>query len=502
MNSIFFLEELGLLDASRVGEEAANLGELLRKGVPVSSAFVIPTTSYAEYLNYPSIKAILGGQGASDPEELKAGLLSASLPKILEQSLRLSYRALSGSRDTFVSVRNSLCSQPCFLTGMRSDAEATRALGEEELIQAVKKLWSEHLAQLYLSEKEFSLNPLPIIVQQVEQQELGGGLFTSNPHSSDTRVALVEVEHNDGKENLFFEKSLGASLAPSERAERLIKRLAAGAVTEPVPFEIVAPVSSWAEKIEKLLGNPQQLGWGLYRGELNFSWIKPLYLKKRVPGAVSLWVRVHSHKEAVPAEALGLISTTADCAVALAQEFPSKPVLLELEAVVEDEIATFRRAKYKDGLRNLHLILPLVRTADGLRDMKRVIAGEGIRRGPHLKLYFRIAFPANVVLLERFIELEVDGVIFEGQTLAQGLLGTRELVKADDSILWALDTAWQSSRKANLDFLCYGGDLEAGMIADILGRGVTQIVVDASDEKRLLDILSSTEERLLGDKHA
>ena len=56
MNAIFTLEEIGLRDAPWVGEEAASLGEILKFGAPVLPAFIIPVASYAEYLNFPSIK--------------------------------------------------------------------------------------------------------------------------------------------------------------------------------------------------------------------------------------------------------------------------------------------------------------------------------------------------------------------------------------------------------------------------------------------------------------
>jgi hypothetical protein len=481
MNSLFNLEEVGLQDQPRVGEEAANLGELLRVGAPVTPAFVVPTTAYAEYLNCPPVEKVLGVHTPFDMGRFESQLLSVPLPKILDQSLRAAYRELSGSRDTFVSVRAGK-------TGLR-------ALGGEELVYAVKKLWAGHLAQLHLSEEKLSLAPLPILVQQLEQRELEGELLTSDPHTSDTRIAVVEVAHSDGREKLFFRKAPGSGM--SGEPNQLVKRLAAGAVSESAPSEFVSSLSSWAVKIERALGGPQQLGWGSFRNVFGFSWIRPLYLRKRVPGAAKLWVRVDNSDRAVPAEAFGLIASSAERAASLARDFPSKTTLLELSAVNEDELSVFRRAKYKENLSNLHLILPPVRTVDGLRQLKKVISGEGLTRGYRLKFYFRLFFPANVVLFEKFAELGVDGVVFDSQYLAQGFLGTQESVKADDSVLWALNVVRQHCQEADLDLLFRSNNPEEDLIADVMGKGITQIVIDISDEKALLKVLSSTEERLL-----
>jgi len=473
MNSTFTLEEVGLRDASRVGEEAASLGELLTIGAPVPAAFVVPTTSYAEYLNYPTVKAILGKSDPSDPEKLKAELLAVSLPKILEKSLRSAYRALSGPQDTFASVG----------TG----AGELKALGEEELIYSVKKLWAEHLVRLYSSKESLSLNSLPILVRQIEAGDLKGHLFTSDPYSADRKTVVIEVDHHDGGEKFFFEKGMN----------RLTKRVVTGIVEKEVSLELVSSLSLWATRIEKLLGSPQELGWSSYQEELSFLWIKPLHLKKRSLVATKFWVWMESLKEAVPSEVEGIISPAVDDVVKLAKEFPEKQVLLALETIDENELSVIRRAKHKEKKKNLHLILPPARTVDGLREMKRGVAGEGLPRSPQLKFYFRVAFPANVVLLDRFLDLEMDGVVFDATRLTQGFLGTQRPVELDDSLLWALSEVQQGCRKVGADLLYFSDTLGGELLTDLLKKGVVQIVVNAVNEKALLSLLADVEGRVL-----
>ena len=472
MNAIFTLEEIGLRDAPWVGEEAASLGEILKFGAPVLPAFIIPVASYAEYLNFPSIKTILTESNLSDPEELKRQLLVISLPPIFERSLRASYRTLSGPQDTFVAIRAKTNSQ--------------KALGEEEVVEAVKKLWIEHLTQLWVFKENFSQNPLPLLVQQIEWSERGGKLFTSDPFNSDPATVVVEVEHKDGKERIFLEKG----------TTRLQKRIVTGADEEETPLEFVTSLSSWATKIERLLNHPQELGWSAYRKDFSFSSIRPLYLLRKTPATAKLWVQIHHKDEVIPSEAAGLIVPDASNATFLAREFPTKPVLLALNTVNANELAIVREAKHREKQDNLHLILPPVRTVNGLSGLKRALAGEGLPRGSQLKYYFRISFPANAVLISRFLEVGIDGAVFDTKNLIRGFLGTEEIVTADDSLLWAINEVQRSCKDAGVNLLYLADPIHEELLAYLLKGGLTHFIVDVSKKKDLLTTLAALEEKI------
>ncbi len=473
MNPIFCLEELGLRDAPRVGKEAAALGELFRMGAPVSAAFAIPNTSYAEYINQPVVRDLLERSNFYNSEELGAHLLVSPVPNILERSLRLSYRALSGPRDIFVLVRGG--------------HNELRALGEEELIHSVKRIWVDHLIQLLLSGRKVSHNPLPIFVQQVERCDFHGRLLTSDCYTNDPNIAVVEVDYERGKEKFFFGKD----------SARLIKRLVVGEAEKTVTLEQILPIVSWAAKVEDVLESSQEVGWGLCRDVFTFSRTKPLLLATARSNVTKLWVRVVGGDTPVPIEAAGIFAPTASCAAVLAWKFSDRPIFLELTGLDESELATIREARNKEGQQNLHLILPPIRTVDGLKEAKRIIAGEGLPRGPHLKYFLRLAFPANVVLLERLLGLEVDGAVLDGMQLARGFLGANNSAGLDDSMLWAVGVANRCCRAAGVELLFYGLDLGEESVAKLLHEGVTQIVVDAGQEKVLLPLLSRVEERVL-----
>jgi phosphoenolpyruvate synthase/pyruvate phosphate dikinase len=475
MNSIFALDEIRLRDVALVGKEAAALGELRKLGAPVSSAFVIPVAAYAEYISQPVVRSLLEGVASLDCEGIESRLLSIPLPAIFERSVRSSYRDLSGPRDIFVHVRVG-------------DGEI-KILGEEELIYTVKAVWAKHIAETVLAGDNPGRNPLPLIIQQVEQCDVGGRLFTSDPHASRAEMAIVTVEYNGGSETFFIDKHSG----------RLTKRLSAGAIAAPIAAEQIFPLASWASRIEALFAHPQELRWGMSQGAVSFMQITPIYLQPRSSVATKVWSRL-GVGDIVPTDAAGLVVADPEQAVSLSRDFPDKSVLLELNEIAGDVLAVIRQAKHRDRQRNLHLIFPPVRTVDALRKMKRNIAGEGLSRGPALKLYLPLSFPANIVLLDKFLEVEVDGVTVDALQLARGFLGVAESLDCAEfqgSVLWAVNEVLGTCRKSGVDLLCCGRGLSEESIKELVRSGVTQMIADACELQCLLPALSQVEGNLL-----
>lgn len=490
------LDEVGINDALSVGEEAAGLGELLKLGASISPGFVVPISSYAEFVSSPQVKAILEGRPSPKTGELSLRLLGASYPKILERALRSCYRSMSGPRDTFVTLR--------------AGGAKREALGEEELLYGIKKTWADHIAFLLFTGKNPTVSRLPILVQQAQAHDVAGKLFTSDPHSGDQKTVLVEVRYPDGEEKLFYEKlPLGSyrggtsSFADNVAKNRLIKRVVTGALTEEAGPGLISSILPWAVKAEKVIGGPRELDWVARRDGLAgppiFTGIKKLYLRKRIPVAAKVWARGADGLKGgfIPDEVVGVVVADAKGAVGLAKSDLRKPVLLEMDAVNEVAIAVVRRARHIDGLKNIHLVLPPARTVDGLREVKRIIAAEGLQRGPRLMFFMRMAFPANVVLLDRFLDLGIDGVIFDSGAIGRGLLGTENSVGMDDSLLWAVRRARKVCKDAEVDFLYQPDVLGDELLSTLLDIGVGHIVVDGGETEASLLALSDAEKRLL-----
>ncbi len=472
MHSLSFLAEISLGDASSFGEEAAALGDLTKAGVSVSPAFVLPAAAYGEFLARKEVKSILNLCDSKKPEEFHRLLMGIPLPTRLAKEIEGFYRSLSGPRDTLVSVRS-----------VRAKKQVSDA---PSLLSTIKRFWVDHMLSICDRGGNFFKEPLPIIVQQVVGSDFSGNLHTSSPEVGSTDFCAVEVNHPSGKERFIFEKGTAD----------VTKRIVSGVVEAPTAREEVADLVSWSQKIEQILGGSYTVSWKNYRGEFVFEEIKTVFLPRLRTTALEVWFDV----DGVPDSAEGVwgfVVRDAATAKDTAKKFPSHKVLLLLEGIDFEQIDEFREARHKEGLKNLHLTLPPVRTVDGLREIKRHLSGERIQRGPHLKFFFRAFYPANVILLKQFLEVGVDGVIFDEAALAQGLLGAETKVEPDDSLGWAISEASKIAKSEGVELLYLGDRARSWVLFELVRRGVKGIIVPQKHQKEFSKALQEAEgERL------
>jgi pyruvate,water dikinase len=72
---------------------------------------------------------------------------------------------------------------------------------------------------------------------------------------------------------------------------------------------------------------------------------------------------------------------------------------------------------------NLWVMIPFVRTPEELAEVKAVLEREGLQRSDSFKLWMMAEVPSNVFLLERFIEVGIDGISIGSNDLTQLILG-------------------------------------------------------------------------------
>lgn len=469
MNSLTFLQEIGFRDAASFGEEAAALGDLIKIGAPIAPAFVIPPTAWAEFISSKPARQVLSGGVGPDLRREIAGL---SFPPRLAREIGDFYRRLSGPRDIFVAVR--------------SGEQEERAAGTADLLVAVKKIWTEHLLSVAARGGDLYRESRPILVQQETISDFSGRLHTSSPELRSADLCLAEVDYPQGKERLVFEKSTGA----------LVRRSVSGLVEGELDPQNLSELSVWAAKVEKVLGGAYQLNWRFWRGQVVFEGISRVFLPKSQSFALPLWIEVSGDVSEVK-DIGGVVVRDAKLAADLAGRFPQKPVLFFLEPFNFDQLDDFREGKRKVGLKNLHLILPPVRTVDGMRELKRYLSGERIQRGPNLKFFFQIAYPSNVILMEQFLRIGVDGAILNEEELSRSLLGTTERVEPDESLLWAIKESHRQCQLEEVALLYRASQVRDWVLAEAARVGIDGIIVPQHQYPQYSRILQEVEgERL------
>jgi pyruvate, water dikinase len=79
--------------------------------------------------------------------------------------------------------------------------------------------------------------------------------------------------------------------------------------------------------------------------------------------------------------------------------------------------------KVREQYKNLWVMIPFVRTVHELDLTVKIMAGEGLKRSPDFKLWMMVEIPANVILLEKFLAVGIDGVSIGSNDLTQLTLG-------------------------------------------------------------------------------
>lgn len=93
------------------------------------------------------------------------------------------------------------------------------------------------------------------------------------------------------------------------------------------------------------------------------------------------------------------------------------------DEVFKLEIDAMLHVRNKLGYKNLHLMLPFVRTISQLREAKKLLSSYGLRRSGNFKLWMMAEIPSNVILIQDFIDEGIDGISIGTNDLTMLTLG-------------------------------------------------------------------------------
>lgn len=91
--------------------------------------------------------------------------------------------------------------------------------------------------------------------------------------------------------------------------------------------------------------------------------------------------------------------------------------------VFDLELAAIKKVRHGSGYKNLWLMIPFVHTPQELAQVKKLVITAGLSRSDTFKLWLMVEIPANVILLEDFISVGIDGVSIGSNDLTMLTLG-------------------------------------------------------------------------------
>jgi pyruvate,water dikinase len=85
------------------------------------------------------------------------------------------------------------------------------------------------------------------------------------------------------------------------------------------------------------------------------------------------------------------------------------------------EIEAIKRVRNKYN--NLWVMIPFVRTVNELKQTKDILESEGLKRSDTFKLWMMVEIPSNIFIMEKFLEVGIDGISIGSNDLTQLTLG-------------------------------------------------------------------------------
>lgn len=179
--------------------------------------------------------------------------------------------------------------------------------------------------------------------------------------------------------------------------------------------------------------------------------------------------------------------------------------------VFELELEAIKKVRNELGYKNLHLMIPFVRNVREMQEVKKIVVAAGLSRSANFKLWMMVEIPVNVILLDSFIDVGIDGISVGTNDLTMLMLGTdrdNETVAADydernPAVLWALEHIIKTAHKRGITVsVCGQAPSSHPDFAEFLCRnGVTSVSVTPDVIDRTRDVFYDTELKLVNKKH-
>lgn len=329
--NITLLKNVRNVDFSLVGGKGANLGEMIKAGLPVPGGFVILTNSYKRFIEVNALEKrmaiILESVDDSNPEDLEraaetiqALFEKGEIPRDLLEEIEQTYQ-LMGSPE--VAVRSSATAEDLPGTSFAGQYDTyLNVKGKEDLYSNVKKCWASLWNQRALSYRfkhgiDNQQLAHGVVVQELINAEKSGILFTANPVNGRRDQMLINSSWGLG------EAIVGGEVTPDQWVvdkknrsiveERIAKkevmtiRKVKGIELTAVPEQKqkentlsqkeVKELFRLALKVENYFGSPQDIEWAFENEKLYLVQTRPitsLYpMPEKVKGVEGLRVHIN-----------------------------------------------------------------------------------------------------------------------------------------------------------------------------------------------------------------
>lgn len=325
---ISWFDEIGKEDIETVGGKGANLGEMLRAGIPVPYGFVVKATAYFHFLKDQNLekklRQALSLLDLKDPKNLtqvaaniQKIILHAKMPNYIAQDIMRAYLDLpkrSSKKHGFGDKLSSLLTQPNVAVRSSATAEdlpnasfagqqATylNVCGEANVVRKVQEAWASLFtprAIFYREEQKFDHFKVGIAVpiQLMVDSKASGVMFTIDPITNDKSKVVIEAIYGLGelivqgavtpdhyevnKKTLSISsKSISQQQVMLIKKDGTSKEVKVNSTTgkkQKISDDDIMKVAKVGLKLEKHYYFPQDVEWAIEKGSVYIVQTRPV----------------------------------------------------------------------------------------------------------------------------------------------------------------------------------------------------------------------------------
>jgi pyruvate,water dikinase len=307
---------LKALDASQLslaGGKGANLGELIRAGLPVPEGFCVTTAAYdlvSQQADLEELQHQLATTHASDIKlmeqyaaTIRDRLRVVTIPSTLVEVLRDTYQQLTHNAPIPVAVRSSATAEDLPFASFAGQQDTIlNVITFDALLDAIRRCWASlwnDRAVSYRASKGIDARTvrLAVVVQRMIDATVAGVLFTANPLTGRRHQAVIDANPGLGEavvsgavtpdhfvvntdsgeivERRLGEKRLLVRALPGGGTE--LQELVQGMKTSCLTDEQITALVCLGNQVEAHFGAPQDTEWAIDdKGELWLTQARPI----------------------------------------------------------------------------------------------------------------------------------------------------------------------------------------------------------------------------------
>ena len=152
-------------------------------------------------------------------------------------------------------------------------------------------------------------------------------------------------------------------------------------------------------------------------------------------------------------------------------------------------------------------MIPFVRTPHEMLEVKKIVTIAGLIRSGTFKLYMMCEIPSNVILLDDFLDIGIDGISIGSNDLTMMIMGTDrdnqevavEFDERNPAVLWALEKIIKTCLKRNVACgICGQAPSQyPELVEKLVHWGITSISVNPDAIDRTRQIVADSESKLI-----